>query len=103
MKRAVKWGKAVPRTIGKSNLVSDDEFIRTSKCGKFRIEKRMMCGGRNGYFTNPMYTLIIVATGERSNYDTLIEAKDFAEFEVNPDWEPDSDIEPATLRADAPA
>ena len=83
----VKWSKPAPRIIGKNKVVMDDEYIYTSKCGRFVIDKRMMYGGRNGYSTTPMYKLSVDGVTSKYEYDSLAHAKNDANYTIDPDWE----------------
>jgi transposase-like protein len=92
----IKFNKPTYRTFGKTRvIVVDDEPIYTSKCGRFRIEKHMMAGGRNGYFNDPEYRVfstIADESGEKvekrlGTFDTYRDARGCCEMEINPDWE----------------
>ncbi len=80
MKRAILW--SAPRRDQYGNV------LRDSKCGRFRIVTREMSSS-NGHWNARMY-LLETQAGKRMGRpeDTLKEAKDRAEYEVNPDWEP---------------
>lgn len=69
---SVQWGRPV--------AVSDvqGEYDYTSKCGRWRIEKRRMSSARNGHYNAVNFRLLDLATGKASNHDRLFDAKDHA-------------------------
>ena len=79
MERKVLWSKPTG---------DDWNRVYTSKCGRYRIAKKHYASGRNGYFNTVVYKLIIVATDDPSNHDSLRDAKDEAEMNNDPNWEP---------------
>jgi hypothetical protein len=83
MERKVLWSKP---TTGKRA----DEPIYTSKCGRYQIQKDHMASlsGRNGHFGVVVYRLTILATGAKTEHDTLRDAKDEADMDNDPNWEP---------------
>jgi len=81
MERKVRWSRPV---IEKRT----DEPVYTSKCGRYRIQKDHKASGRNGYFNTVVYGTTIVATGKTIWTDTLRDAKDEAEYDNDPNWEP---------------
>lgn len=64
-------------------------LVRESQCGRFRIIKRKMASGRNGYWNAHCYELH--QDGERIGplYDQLWETLDAAEMANDPSWEPE--------------
>ncbi len=87
MERKVAWNKPVPRTVGKSQIVCKGEFVHASKCGRYTITKEVTSGARRG-FNGVRYVFTLVATGKKTYCDSLEEAKDEAEFDNDPAWEP---------------
>ena len=79
MPRAVAWS----RPTG-----NDHKRTYLSKCGRYSIVKRHFASARNGFFATVGYTFTVVATGKGETVDTLRDAKDLAEFDNNPNWEP---------------
>ena len=78
MKRAIKWTGA------------GDSFKRIykSNCGRFTITKRS-----GGWSSDKRVFWILDSASFKiplsmRTWDTLRDAKDWAELEVNPDWEP---------------
>lgn len=88
-KHLVSWNKPTLRTVGKSNLPLEGEFLYTSKCGKFEIEKRRYSSGR-GNFNNVGYKMRVVATGKEQNAESLEGAKLLADWEIDPDFDPEA-------------
>lgn len=83
MKRQVKWNRPQPATVGKSQLPIDGEFVYTSKCGRFSIRKR--------FYSLPCssvgYSMTDSETGKVERCDTLRDAKDEAEWAIDPNWD----------------
>jgi hypothetical protein len=77
MERKVLWNRPQVCKIA-------GEPVYTSKCGRYRIEKLAMWS----YNTQVVYRTIILATGRRIENDRLAKAKDEAEFNNDPNWEP---------------
>jgi len=78
-KNVVRWGKAVPILIGK-NRIESDESIRTSKCGRYTIKKRMMASSQAGCWAAD-YVLEFERDGKayRFELDRLGDARAYAE------------------------
>ncbi len=73
---------------------TDDDTLRyDSKCGKYGIEKVMMAdlGGRAGYFTTPEYRLSIAGKSGETKHDSLYAAKLQADWNIDPNWDPDEE------------
>ena len=83
----VKWSKPEPVRAGKSQLIMEGEFEYRSKCGRFLIKKDHMSSSR-GHFNTVVYKFTVVATGKSRTCDTLAEAKQEANWEIDPNWEP---------------
>ncbi len=83
----VKWNKATIVMMGRTLSIVSNDLLYTSKCGKFAILRSYMASGRNGYFNTPSYKLTIVSSGTSRRYDTLADAKLFANYEVDPNYE----------------
>lgn len=79
--RTVKWGRPAKDRY--------NHVIRTSKCGRFRIETRKMASARNGYWNAVAYEPQH-ADGTRAAplQDTLEDALNSIEWIVNPSWTP---------------
>jgi hypothetical protein len=81
MERKVFWNRPVTDAL--------DRVSYTSKCGRYRIEKKQYASGRNGHFNTVAYKTYrvgqAVAIGEN---DTLVQAKDEAEYHHDRNWEP---------------
>lgn len=88
-KHLVAWNKPVPVTVGKSKLSLEGEMLYTSKCGRFEIQKVKYASGR-GNFNNVGYKLRVVATGKAQNADSLADAKLLADWEIDPDFDPEA-------------
>ena len=81
MERKVRWNRPVTDRLDKVNY--------TSKCGRYRIEKRMYASGRNGHFNTVVYKTYVVGTVVAiGDNDKLAEAKDEAEYHNDSNWEP---------------
>lgn len=78
----LRWCRPVEDKTGK--------LVRLSKCGRYSIVKRHYAsmGGRNGYFTDVGYVLTVASTGRSETFDSLRDAKDGAEMDNDPGWEP---------------
>ena len=81
MERKVLWSRPVTER-------REDEPVYTSKCGRYRIEKKHYASARNGHFANVAYKTTILASGLFSVTDSLRDAKDEAEYDNDPNWEP---------------
>lgn len=62
------------------------EFQYVSKCGRFRIEKRLMSSS-GGCWNDAQYTLFVDGA-IKNRCDTFTEAKEFANWQIDPSWEP---------------
>ena len=81
MERKVSWNKPVTDPLGRVSY--------TSKCGRYRIEKKQYASGRNGYFNTVAYkTYLVGQTVALGENDKLVTAKDEADYHNDPNWEP---------------
>lgn len=80
---------SMPRAVFWKKPTGDRRRLTyVSKCGRYTIVKRHFASARNGHFATVGYTFTVVATGKSEKVDTLRDAKDLAEFDNNPNWEP---------------
>ncbi len=82
----VMFGPPKQRMIGKAKNILSDDTVRTSTDGRFTIESRSYSSGRNGYYTGRGYVLTDLTTGKSVSYDSLAEARMWADYAVDPDW-----------------
>ena len=78
MDRKVSWGRP-----------TGDEWERSyaSKCGRYTIRRRRFSSARNGHFASIGY-VVTLPSGKTATHDLLVDAKDEAEFDNDPNWEP---------------
>jgi len=87
-KHLVQWGKPSPVLVGKSQVASD-ELLYRSKCGRFVIRKRHYASIGSRSQTSFAYVLEKVdGTRVSVPLDTLNEAKECANWEIDPNWQP---------------
>jgi hypothetical protein len=69
--------------------------IYVSKCGSYKITGHMMCGARNGTFNVREWRTWKVIEGQEDKRlgtsDYMADAKMWAEWDINPDWDGDDD------------
>lgn len=89
MQRKIQWRRATREKNG--------DFVRLSKCGRFRVTTRTMASANNGCWNARHYIpeqledgkWVRLHKGNQGAYDVLAHALDHVETVVDPNWTAD--------------